>query len=157
MSWSPIVLGPGEGEKLLFKTGLMTFKASSAMTGDQFMIAETELPPGVSIPPHSHPEAEVFYILRGAFEFRVGDMEQPHVCTEGAIVCVPPHVIHAFQNRLDSSGKILGMMLPGGGSGLEGFFRQIGVPVRRGDEQPDMNQPADQLLQDIAQRRLSIS
>lgn len=152
MTWAPIVLGAGEGEKLLFKTGLMTFKASSAMTGDQFMIAETELPPGVSVPPHSHPEAEVFYILRGEFEFRVGDMEQLHLCGEGAIVCVPPYVIHAFQNRLPSSGKILGMMMPGGGSGLECFFRQIGVPVGPDDEQPDMNQSADQLLQVISQR-----
>jgi quercetin dioxygenase-like cupin family protein len=152
MVWEPIIRQPGEGEKILFKIGLMTFKAASASTDGHFVICETELPPGASVEPHRHPEAEVFYILDGLFEFRVGDMIHLASCGPGSFVSVPPDVLHAFGNSGRSSGRILGMMMPGGSDGLESFFRQVGVPISRDEEIPDLSRPVEH-LQDIIARR----
>jgi quercetin dioxygenase-like cupin family protein len=155
MSWPPVIRQPGEGEKILFKIGLMTFKVSSAMTDGQFMFCETELPPGASVEPHQHPEAEVFYILHGAFTFRVGDMDNPVSCNAGAFISVPPHVLHAFENAGPSAGRILGMMMPSGPDGLESLFRRFGVAVEREDEIPDVNAPIEQWQAMIARRKPS--
>lgn len=153
MSWEPVIRQPGEGEKVLFKIGLMTFKVSSALTDGQFVICETELPPKASVEPHHHPEAEVFYVLSGQFVFYVSDMRLPISCGSGAFVSVPPHVPHAFGNAGDSSGRILGMMMPGGPDGLESLFRQAGVPVARDEEIPDLNKPVEHLQSIITQRK----
>lgn len=153
MSWEPVVRQPGEGEKILFKIGLMTFKVSSAQTDGHFMISETELPPKASVEPHYHPEAEIFYILSGQFSFSVGDMSKPTSCGPGAFISVPPHVLHAFANTGPSSGRILGFMMPGGPDGLEDFFRQVGVPITRDEEIPNLNQSVEHLQAAIAQRK----
>jgi hypothetical protein len=58
--WKPVILQEGEGERILFRIGLMTFKVSSFQTDDNFMACETELPPEANVEPHSHPEAETF-------------------------------------------------------------------------------------------------
>ena len=153
MTWQPVVRAEGEGERILFKVGLMTFKATSAETDGHFAFIETVLPPGASVEPHQHPEAEVFYIVEGAFEFWVGDDAQPKVCGKGAFLSVPPHVRHAYRNHTGAPGKILGMLAPGGDGGLESFFRQVGAPLRDGEEAPDLTQPVATLHAEIARRR----
>jgi len=153
MSWEPVIRQPGEGEKILFKIGLMTFKAPSSLTDGHFAVCETELPPEANVEPHHHPEAEVFYILDGEFTFYVDDMARPIPCGPGAFLCVPPHVVHAFANTGKSSGRILGMMTPGGPTGLESFFRQMGVPVDRDEDVPDLNKPVGHLQAVIAERK----
>jgi len=52
----------GEGENTF--PHRLAFKVSSSQTNDNFMICETELPPEANVEPHSHPEAETFYILK---------------------------------------------------------------------------------------------
>lgn len=151
MSWKPIIRADGDGERILFKVGLMTFKATSAETDGRFAFIETILPPGASVEPHQHPEAEIFYILEGEFTFWVDGQEA--ICGKGAFLSIPPHVRHAYSNHTDLPGKILGMLAPGGDGGLETFFRQIGVPLNDGDEIPDMARPVSFLHADIAQRR----
>src|SRR3954454_14975076 len=141
MSWEPVVRQPGEGERILFRIGWMTFKVSSALTDGHFIICETDLPPGANVEPHQHPEAEVFYILDGQFEFHVGDMTHPVSCGPGSFVSVPPHVPHAFGNSGHAAGQILGMMMPGGADGLESLFRKVGVPMSPDEEAPDLDRP----------------
>lgn len=153
MTWQAVVRAEGEGERILFKVGLMTFKATSAETDGHFAFIETILPPGASVEPHQHPEAEMFYIVEGAFEFWVGDDTQAKVCGKGAFLCVPPHVRHAYRNHTGAPGKILGMLAPGGDGGLESFFRQVGVPLGEADAVPDLTQPVASLHAEIARRR----
>lgn len=156
MSWQPVVRQPGGGEQILFKIGLMTFKASSADTDGQFVVCETVLPPGAAVEPHQHPEAEWFYVLSGEFAFWVGDAAEggePIVCGPGAFVSVPPHVRHAYEHRGATAGRILGMMMPGGSGGLESFFRQMGVPIRGPEDVPDLDQPVAHLRDVIGRRR----
>ena len=141
-----VVLHQGEGEKILFRIGLMTFKVSSSMTDNNFVICESELPPGANVDVHSHPEAETFYILDGHFTFSLETMSLPVICTRGAFVYVPPHVKHAFKNSGANSGKILGMMYPGGANGLESLFRTMGTKLEEADEIPGLNYPVEHLL-----------
>jgi quercetin dioxygenase-like cupin family protein len=150
--WKTIILKAGEGEKILFRIGLMTFKACSSTTDNHFMICETVLPPGANVAPHAHPEAETFYILEGEFVFFIQEMDEEIVCGVGSFISVPPHVQHAFKNNTSQAGKILGMMMPGGASGLESMFRQFGVAIEQ-DQVPDLNKPVGQLVEYMAQIR----
>lgn len=147
--WKPVILQEGEGEKILFRIGLMTFKVSSSQTDDNFMICETELPPGAEVDSHSHPEAETFYILEGEFTFYVEDMDKPINCTKGAFISVPPHIKHSFKNTGWRKGKIFGTMTPGGAQGLESLFRTFGAKINDTDVIPDLNRPVEHLVERI--------
>ena len=46
MTWKPIIRADGEGEQILFKVGLMTFKATSVETDGCFAFIETNLATG---------------------------------------------------------------------------------------------------------------
>ena len=153
MSWKPVVLDSGDGDRFLFKIGLVNIKVSSAMTDNQYFCAETILPPGANVEPHSHPEAEMFYILEGEFTFYVSDMNKPITATSGAFINVPPHELHAFRCNGHTAGKIFGMATPGGEHGLESFFRQMGFAVEHEEQIPDLNQPIDKVQEEIAKLR----
>lgn len=155
MPWEPVILQPFEGEKLLFKIGLMTFKAPSSKTDGQFAFIETELPPGAAVERHQHREAEMFYIVSGAFDFWVGEMASPVRCLAGAFLCVPPDVPHAFANADDHRGRIFGMLAPATEGGLESFFRAVSIPIRDASEVPDLDQPVEHMQEIIRQRRAS--
>ena len=152
-SGQAVILNDGEGEKILFRIGLMTFKVASAQTADQFMVCETELPPGAHVEPHAHPEAETFYILEGEFSFTVEGMVGSRTCKKGAFVSVPPQVTHSFRNSGDKKGKILGTMTPGGAQGLESLFRSFGVTLSAADPIPDLDEPVEKLLEALDQLR----
>ncbi len=147
--WETVILNEGEGEKILFRIGLMTFKVSSSQTNDNFMICETELPPEASVEPHSHREAETFYILEGEFTFLVEGIDEPRICKKGAFVSVPPHITHSFINSGGTKGKIFGTMTPGGAQGLESLFRNFGVKLSDNDIVPDLNRPVEHLVEVI--------
>ncbi len=150
MPWESIVLQPFEGEKLLFKIGLMTFKAPSSKTDGQFAFIETQLPPGSNVERHCHPEAEMFYVVDGQFDFWVGDMHEAVTCGSGSFICVPPDVEHAFANTGGRVGRIFGMLAPGSQNGLESFFRAMSIPISDLSEVPDLNQPVEHVQEVIA-------
>lgn len=151
--WETVILKNGEGEKILFRIGLMTFKVSSFQTNNNFLICETALPPGANVEPHSHPEAETFYILEGEFTFSIEGLSEPKKCKKGAFVSVPPYVIHSFKNSGRRKGKILGTMTPGGDEGLESLFRNFGVKVADDYIIPDLNKTIEHLIQEIDKLR----
>lgn len=153
MAWQQVVRAPGAGEQILFKVGLMTFKASSADTDGQFALIETVLPPDASVELHSHIEAEWWYVLEGAFSFTLGNAHEKHFAERGSFVCAPPHVLHAYSNVGRTAGRLLGMLLPGGDGGLETFFRQVGLAVHRPEDVPDLNEPVERLAAFISARR----
>lgn len=153
MPWETIILQPFEGEKRLFKIGLMTFKAPSTKTDGQFAFIETELPPGSRVERHHHPEAEMFYIVSGSFNFWIGDAAEGVTCGTGAFVCVPPNVPHSFANSGQRSGRIFGMLAPGRPDGLESFFRAMSIPISEPAEIPDLNQSVEHIQRIIADRR----
>ena len=113
------------------------------------MMCETELPPKAYVEPHSHPEAETFYILEGEFTFYVEDIDSGIKCAKGAFVSVPPNIEHSFKNIGGNKGKILGTIAPGGAKGLESLFRNFGVKFTDEDTIPDLNKPIEDWIKAV--------
>lgn len=77
-----------------------------------YAILEQVIPPGKGPPLHVHRhETEVFYIVEGAFEFRVaGDTI---VVGPGANVVGPRDIPHTFRNVGETSGRLVLTVIPG--------------------------------------------
>jgi quercetin dioxygenase-like cupin family protein len=58
-------LGPKEGRTKQVGDVRLTWKARGEDTGYATSFYEMDLPPGKGIPLHSHPYAEVFYVVMG--------------------------------------------------------------------------------------------
>jgi thiamine-phosphate pyrophosphorylase len=92
-----IVCGPGEAER-----GLLP----------QVELAVATIAPGGGVGPHTHRvHADVFYILEGELELRLGDgtVRVP----PGSCVTAPPRLVHGFRNRSDESVRYLNFHAPG--------------------------------------------
>jgi mannose-6-phosphate isomerase-like protein (cupin superfamily) len=101
----PIVLGPGEGERL----GGSVVKAA----GPELSLLEFELRPGGEILPHLHRgQSDSFYVLEGEVEFRVGD--RVVTATPGAFVLSPAGVVHSLRNPGEKPARLLNLHVPGG-------------------------------------------
>lgn len=55
-------------------------------------IGEVRLQPGTVLPMHSHPHAQITYVITGRFEFTVGD--QTRVLEAGMAALIPGGVAH---------------------------------------------------------------
>jgi quercetin dioxygenase-like cupin family protein len=65
-----VLRGPAEGETIILPMGRqrarITRKASRTETGGHWAIGEAWQDPGFDNPPHTHDEAEAFYVLEGS-------------------------------------------------------------------------------------------
>lgn len=107
----------------------ITFKVTSAETGDAFSVAELASPPGGGPPLHTHPAAETFIILEGTFEFSGLDDGEPYAiwATPGDTVYIPGGAPHAYKNAGPTPARALGVLAPGGE--MERFFAEAGTLV----------------------------
>ncbi len=123
----PIVLGPGEGRVFPFGPREMIVKADE--TTSDFALFESELEPGVPpAAPHRHRDLlESFYILRGQYDFRLGERTERLVA--GSFVMVPPGVVHGFGNPGPGSAKMLGIVSAARGLRL---VEEFGALLARG-------------------------
>jgi hypothetical protein len=70
----PIIHPPGGGKVVGVLRDRSTFKVLSEQTGGAYAILEQTIPAGHGPPLHVHRhETEIFYILEGEFEVRIGD------------------------------------------------------------------------------------
>ena len=88
------------------------------------------IPPGVSVPLHSHPDPESFYVLSGSVRTldQRGDTLQWRTVNPGEFAHIPGHAKHAWQNA--SSQPSIQLITTT--RRLGGFFREIGRPVNAG-------------------------
>jgi quercetin dioxygenase-like cupin family protein len=88
------------------------------------------VPPGVSVPLHSHPDAESFYILSGSVRTldQRGDTLEWRTVNAGEFAHIPGNAKHAWQNASDEPS----LQLITTTSRLGRFFREIGRPVSAG-------------------------
>lgn len=103
-------VGVGEGEHFDIAGSRFTWKAKGADTGYAFAIYELPLDPGNGVPLHSHPYAEVFYLLEGRVDFMrlTTDGQQEWVsCAQGESLIVPPNAFHGFANRSGQPARLL--------------------------------------------------
>ena len=107
-------------------------RASGETTGGGFSIIE-EID-ALDTPLHLHErEDELFYVLEGEHEFRVGDAVFP--AGPGAVVFGPRGVPHAHRRLVPRAGSFLTMCSP---PGLEGFFRDLDAAERAGTIGPEV-------------------
>lgn len=96
-------------------------KVMSGQTGGQYSVIVSTTPPGGGPPRHLHEnEDELFYVLKGVFEFYCG--EETSRAEKGALVVLPRGIPHGFRNVGQSDGMLMNTITPGG---FEGFFEEV--------------------------------
>jgi quercetin dioxygenase-like cupin family protein len=103
-------LGPKEGRTIQVGNARLTWKATGADTGYATSLYEMDLAPGTGIPVHSHPYAEVFYVVTGHTDFlRVDEhgREEWVRCGPGDSLVAPINALHAFHNRTDKPSRFI--------------------------------------------------
>jgi quercetin dioxygenase-like cupin family protein len=121
----PRTLTSDQGERLWIAGDTLWVKATAADTGGAYTLIEVLAPPGGGPPPHVHAnEEESFYVLEGAFDLLVG--ERTVRLEPGGFALVPRSMVRRFQCVSERPGRMLILFTPGG---IEGFFREAGVPA----------------------------
>jgi mannose-6-phosphate isomerase-like protein (cupin superfamily) len=96
-------------------------KVMSDQTNGAYSVVISTTPPEAGPPLHIHQhEDELFYILKGTYEFRCGD--EIITANEGDLVHLPAQVPHNFRNIGTEPGMTMNTMTPGG---FEQFFVEI--------------------------------
>jgi quercetin dioxygenase-like cupin family protein len=106
------VIGPAEGRRVPVGPNWLTVKVGPESGGRRVGLFESQMPPGGGFPfAHLH-EAyeEIFYVLEGVVEYRVGD--EWIAATAGSTVFVPPGVVHAFRNSSPRAARHLVVHAP---------------------------------------------
>src|ERR1700741_4364934 len=119
---------------------------------------EMDLAPGVGIPVHSHPYAEVFHVISGYVDFLRyddDDIEEWVHCGAGDTLIAGANALHAFHNRTDKPCRFLSASVYYHEVALEKY----GVPVDVDDPAPTNALPsaeeADQYL-DVLKDAMSV-
>jgi quercetin dioxygenase-like cupin family protein len=101
---------------------------------DAYCVMIGTIPPGISVPLHSHPDLESFFLISGtvqAFAPRGNSFEWQQV-RPGEFVHVPSNVRHAWRNTSGEPAVQLVTTTPKIGR----FFQEIGRPVKGGTPLP---------------------
>jgi quercetin dioxygenase-like cupin family protein len=125
----PVILRPGEGERLEMGASHVLVKAGSEQTAGTLYIGESTLDPGFpGRPPHIHEKLhDMFYVLEGTLTLRVGD--ETITAEAGTFACIPPGTVHTFSNTSDDPVRILNFKTPGG---WENYMRALGEAAKSG-------------------------
>jgi quercetin dioxygenase-like cupin family protein len=108
------ILGPGEGDLLTFKGLATRIKVRTEMTNEGLTVIETRVEPhfeGFSLHKHEHIK-EIFYVLEGTLTIQLDN--ERITAKPGALILVPPGVMHTYWNESDEPAKYLLMITPGG-------------------------------------------
>ena len=135
-------VGPREGRTIQIGNARLTWKATGEDTGYTTSLYEMDLNPGTGIPLHSHPYAEVFYVISGHTDFlRIDEqgMEKWVRCGPGDTLVAPINALHAFHNRTDKPSRFLSSSV---------YYHQValdryGVPVHVDDPLPPVGEPSE--------------
>lgn len=65
------------------------------VTGEKEMVVFWRMKAGARAAPHRHPHEQIFWVLSGRMEFRLGD--QHRTCGPGDLGVIPPGVEHEAQ------------------------------------------------------------
>jgi quercetin dioxygenase-like cupin family protein len=104
-----VLRGPGEGDNIVLPMGEhqahITRKAARTETGGHWAIGEAWQDAGFDNPPHTHEEAEAFYVLEGSYTFYTDDAPAEGV-GPGTFVFIPPGAVHGFRTGTEG-GRLL--------------------------------------------------
>ena len=127
-------IAPKEGKTIQIGNAQLTWKARGVDTAYGTSLYEMDLAPGVGIPVHSHPYAEVYYVIAGYVDFLrydENDVEEWVRCGPGDTMIAGANAFHAFHNRTNKPSRFLSASV---------FYHEValekyGIPV-------DVNAPA---------------
>jgi len=118
----PVLVDPGDGERVNVIGDQQTIKLSGAQTGGALAVIEETYRPGAGVPLHFHTQEDaVFYIVEGHMDFIVGG--KAISADAGSTVFLPRAVPHASKAG-PQGAKALVVLIPGGG---EKMFRELGA------------------------------
>jgi quercetin dioxygenase-like cupin family protein len=96
-----VLRGPGDGDSMVLTMGPhrahITRKAARTETGGHWAVGEAWQDPGFDNPPHTHDEAEAFYVL---------DADPVEEVGPGTFVLIPPGAVHGFRTG-PQGGKLI--------------------------------------------------
>jgi mannose-6-phosphate isomerase-like protein (cupin superfamily) len=129
----PIVLGPGEGDRVQLGPSSVVVKAAAGATEGRFALVETTLEPEFTGPRrHRHDEThDMFFVLEGTLTMQFDDerVDLP----PGSFVLVPPGTAHTFTNTTDEQVRLLNMNAPGG---LDSYLMEMADAMADGVVDP---------------------
>jgi quercetin dioxygenase-like cupin family protein len=103
-------VGQKEGKTIQIGNARLTWKAMGVDTAYGTSLYEMDLAPGIGIPVHSHPYAEVFYVISGHVDFlryNEDGAEEWVRCGPGDTLIAGANALHAFHNRTDNPSRFL--------------------------------------------------
>jgi quercetin dioxygenase-like cupin family protein len=135
-------VGQKEGRTIQIGNARLTWKATGEDTGYTTALYEMDLNPGVGIPVHSHPYAEIFYVVSGHTDFlRIDEQGQKEWvrCGPGETLVAPINALHAFHNRTDKPSRFISSSV---------YYHQValdryGVPVDIDAPHPPAGEPSE--------------
>ena len=104
---------------------LVTPLVGNAETDEHFGVFYAEVPPGIGIPAHSHPDVELFFVLEGGLTLLRAPDEEPASIAAGQGGFVPAGALHGFMNPGPESARLLITCT----RGLEDFLLEAGRRV----------------------------
>lgn len=115
MSGTGSIVPPGGGREIHVGLNTLLVKTRPGAGHVRAGVFESAMPPGGGFPfPHVHDDwEEVFHVLDGEIEYRLGDAWSP--APTGSTICVPPGVVHAFRNSSRHPAKHLVIHAPAAG------------------------------------------
>jgi mannose-6-phosphate isomerase-like protein (cupin superfamily) len=134
--WWPY--GPGGSHP-----GRYTFLVSGAETGGRLAQMHVTDRRGAATPLHVHNTDETWFVVRGSLELVIGE-ERVHA-GPGDLVLGPAGVPHASLVTSEEAEFLVTVAGAGDagpeGHGIEGFFREVAIPVVDGEEPPAPRMP----------------
>jgi quercetin dioxygenase-like cupin family protein len=117
------------------------------LSGDQGMIVWWSIGAGIHVEPHSHPNEQIVWMLKGRMEFRLGT--ERRVCGQGDVVVIPGGAEHEAWFREDT--EVIDFFAPPrddfliGNSSLRLFTRDglivaVARPIGRCASRPHMHE-----------------
>lgn len=114
-----------------------TILLSGADTAGRFCLIDMHVPPQGGPGPHRHDFEETFILLEG--EIEVTFRGKKSIVRAGATANIPANAPHQFHNASSQPVRMLCLCSP---SGMEDFFREVGVPVATRTTPPPALDPA---------------
>lgn len=104
-----LLRAPADGDTIILPMGSqqarITRKASRTETGGHWALGEASQDPFFDNPPHTHDEAEAFYVLEGIYTFYT-DSDPAEGVGPGTFVFIPPGAVHGFKTGPEG-GRLL--------------------------------------------------
>ena len=131
----PILVPPGEGEKLNIAGSPIFHKVKSKDTNGVFSVVEIVTPPGKGVALHVHErEDELVYLLEGEIEVMLGDQKMKAI--PGVLALLPRGIPHGFKNVGHKPSRVLDTILPGQ---FDNYFVELAGLFTSGEPSQEQN------------------